>query len=226
MRRAVPQDREEVEPMIRPPESQAGPVSMDPVDALETGLLRRGYRLTHARHTILGVMAEFARPFTATELQEAVAARNPQVGRASVYRTLLLLEELGYVEKLHQSGSEHYTLCLVSHHHHHLTCTQCGRTVELVLEDDVDVLSALDRAARALGYLPRTHVLAVYGICPACQTEGRAPVAAAPAAADLARHPNDSRHPIGRRRPAARPAPLTAPHAPPSIPSSPRRHPA
>lgn len=199
----------DADPVDGPPGVTVAPgqPAQDPVGWLEAGLARTGYRLTGARHAILGVMADFARPFTATELQEAVARRHPGVGRASVYRTLLLMEELGFVEKLHQPGSEHYTLCLVTHHHHHITCTQCGRTQELILADE---LSALDDAARALSYVPGTHVVAVYGICPGCQDQG--------APADEGRpglHPPDSRHPIGDRRRARAAAPAHGPQDPP-----------
>lgn len=175
----------------------------DAVDWIETGLAQEGLRLTTARQTILRVLGSLDHPFTATELQEAVAAQAPGIGRASVYRTLLLLEERGYVEKLHQAGSEHYTVCLSTRHHHHLTCTECGRTEELALADDFDVLSTLDEAARRLGYIPRTHVLAVYGLCPACQSHSRpSPTTdtGRPEGRDLLpAHDPTSRHPIGRR---------------------------
>lgn len=178
---------------------------------LEADLVNDGYRLTRSRRAILGILVAFERPFTATELQAAVTARQPGVGRASIYRTLLLLEERGYVEKLHQSGSEHYTLCLSTRHHHHLTCTRCGRTEELPLGDGVDVLATLDAAARALGYLPRTHVLAVYGLCPACQDAAQQPEVH-PGPADVGPetgmgHDPQSRHPIGRRARRAPPSP-------------------
>lgn len=165
-------------------------------DWIEIGLAGDGLRLTRARQTILRILGSLEHPFTATELQEVVAARAPGIGRASVYRTLGLLEERGYVEKLHQAGSEHYTVCLSTRHHHHLTCTECGRTEELALSDDVDVLSTLDEAARKLGYVPHTHVLAVYGLCPSCQARIH-PDLPDPLPPRL--HGPGSRHPIGRR---------------------------
>ena len=198
---------------------------------MEAALARDGYRLTRARHTILGTLTALDHPFTATELQEAVSREEPGIGRASVYRTLLLLEELGYVEKLHQPGSEHYTLCLKTRHHHHLTCTRCGRSEALALGDDLGVLATLNAAARDLGYLPRTHVLAVYGICPACQAEEADPSPpASPTIRGAPGHSPDSRHPIGQRfqrsRTAASPGRLSAkdvPH-PPGPSASARSH--
>jgi Fe2+ or Zn2+ uptake regulation protein len=149
--------------------SQNGFESQQVVSSLEQGLARDGFRLTRARHVVLTAMVELGHPFSTGELEQAVARVDGSVGRASVYRTLALMESRGLVEKLHRSGQEHYTLCLKAEHHHHVTCVQCGRTREFALKDNIDLLSTVDGLARGLGYLPRSHVLEVYGVCPVCQ---------------------------------------------------------
>lgn len=136
---------------------------------VEDALSRGGFRVTPARHVIIGIMADFGHPFTASELEGAVARCDAGVGRASVYRTLALLEQQGILEKLHQRGAEHYTLCLQSAHHHHVTCVHCGRTEDIALEDQNDIVAAAERLARGIGYRPTNHVLEIYGVCPACQ---------------------------------------------------------
>jgi len=170
----------------------------DPVSVvawLEAQLVADSYRLTRARHVILTVMATFGHPFTSTELEQAVAGMDASIGRASVYRTLTLMESRGVVEKLHQAGIEHYTLCLKSEHHHHVTCVECGRTEEFAVKDNIDLMSAVDGLARRLGYLPRSHVLEVYGVCPLCQESGAEASEAAPPNG----HGAGGRHPLGRR---------------------------
>jgi len=122
--------------------------------------------MTHSRRIIVRVIAGMGRPFTATELTQAVSAADATVGRASVYRALLLLRQRGFVERLHGgTDAERYTLCLQTAHHHHVTCSRCGRTDEFTLQDGD---AALNRAVAALGYVPEYHVLEAYGICPAC----------------------------------------------------------
>jgi Fe2+ or Zn2+ uptake regulation protein len=145
------------------------------VRSVEERLAQEGFRVTGARRAIIGVMAQFEHPFTTGELESAVSQAGLGVGRASIYRTLALLESQGLVEKLHQAGAEHYTLCLRSEHHHHVTCIRCGKTEDFLLQDRVDIVAAVERLTRDLGYLPESHVLEVYGTCPACQTDPPSP---------------------------------------------------
>jgi len=173
-------------------------VDSDPasvVASLEEGLAHDGLRLTRARHVILTAMATFGHPFTPGELELRVAAMDASVGRASVYRALSLMEGRGMVEKLHQSGSEHYTLCLKTEHHHHVTCVECGHTQEFAVQDNIDLLSAVDGIARRLGYLPCSHVLEVYGVCPDCQASAKA----GSEENNAVGHGSGGPHPIGRR---------------------------
>lgn len=143
--------------------------------------LRRARRsITRARSSVIETMAGLAQPFTAGELCEAVAERFPGVGRASVFRTLALLEEVGAVQRVHSGGRESYVLCELTSHHHHLTCTRCGRTEEVQLELDAQLAAA----AASRGYTHQRHVVEIFGLCPACQAatgeEAGAPGAAAP----------------------------------------------
>jgi Fur family ferric uptake transcriptional regulator len=139
------------------------------VRELEQDLIRDGFRLTRARHVVLTALASFDQPFTASELEQVVSECDASVGRASVFRTLALMEERGVVEKLHQAGSEHYTLCLCAEHHHHVTCVECGRTEDFAVDEEHDLLAGVNDVVKRLGYQPRSHVLAVYGVCASCQ---------------------------------------------------------
>jgi len=135
------------------------------VELLERALDAQGLRHTVPRRTILDVVAAMGRPFTPTELTEQVALADPRIGRASVFRLLQLLRQSGLVERLHGPAGELYTLCLAVGHHHHVTCTVCGRTEAFVLEDD----DAVARAVEQVGYRMEQHVLQVFGVCAACR---------------------------------------------------------
>jgi len=137
----------------------------------------RGKRVTAARRAIVSTIEAFDGPFSAGELTDAVRAADASVGRASVYRTLALLVREGWVRRLHGTGKERYTVCAERSHHHHVTCTDCGATEEFVLTGIDRFEWAVDAAVGALGYRPVTHVLEVYGLCPAClrRRESRRP---------------------------------------------------
>lgn len=169
------------------------------VALIERVLMQEGFRLTRARHIIVTVMATLTHPFTTGELEQAVAIQDSSVGRASVYRTLAILEHQGLVEKLHQVGSEHYTLCLRRDHHHHVTCVECGRTQDFAVQDHLDIVATVEGLARQAGYVPQSHVLEVYGTCPDCQLNPNR-------GQDTGHPPHQAgRHPLGRRASAAGP---------------------
>lgn len=145
------------------------------IESIVSAIDRRGLRVTGPRRTVIAAMARFGRPFSASELTLAVARLNPAVGRASVYRTLALLARTGAVERLHGAGRERYTLCAQDSHHHHVTCTRCGRTGDFALSQMVGLEQAVDAAVAALGYRAQSHVLEVRGLCRSCRDERSAP---------------------------------------------------
>src|SRR4051794_31544004 len=71
--------------------------SADEVEALGRHLRAQGRRLGHARRRVLEGFAGLDRPVSAEEL----AARVPDVHVSSVYRSLVVLEELGLVAHVH-----------------------------------------------------------------------------------------------------------------------------
>ena len=106
-------------------------------------------------------IAERDRHFSAEELRKDV----PGVGRATVYRGLNLLVDTGILCRvLLENGSLHYQL---SHrgHHHHLICTSCGLSQDL-LGCDIDEL--LTEKATQHEFQMDGHRLEVYGRCRRC----------------------------------------------------------
>jgi Fur family ferric uptake transcriptional regulator len=136
--------------------------------------MQPGRRMTRQRRAVLKAMAAFERPFAAGELTRAVAAAEPAIGRASVYRTLALMVGAGQVQRVHTGGRERYTLCLEPAHHHHVTCTECGRTEDFSLARVDAFESAVEAAVAHLGYRTQGHVLEVHGVCGRCRPSDQA----------------------------------------------------
>ena len=121
----------------------------------------RGYRSTTPRRTLVRTVVAKDRQFTAEELHREL----PQVGRATVYRCLSLLVEAGILCRvLLEDGSLRYQ---VSHrgHHHHLICTECGQSQDLLGCDIEDMLR--EKAAQHR-FQADVHRLEVYGHCDKC----------------------------------------------------------
>ena len=133
-------------------------------DALLRRLEVQGVRLTGQRELVVRAIAE----------QEGVAspealvyALHPQgVGRATVYRTLELLEQQGVITRMHLDGRHSYALCDEGHHHH-LVCTSCNAVLDV---DAEDVEAAIQHLADRLKFRVDTHTLEFAGRCEACQS--------------------------------------------------------
>lgn len=136
------------------------------------GFLRRhGIRITGARARLLRAIPPDL-PFRAEEVWLAARREDPELGRATAFRTLRLLLEFGLLEPVDTpDGSRLYRLCLAGtgEHHHHLVCSTCGQDIAI----DGDTLLNLENVVRktqaAYDYLPGRHLIQLFGVCPRCQ---------------------------------------------------------
>src|ERR1044071_7712791 len=93
------------------------------VEALEGA----GYRLTGPRRAVADLIGGRRGHFTADELLTESRRRRLGVTRATVFRSLDVLTELGLVERLDLPSGEHAFVACETAHHHHLVCSSCGR---------------------------------------------------------------------------------------------------
>ena len=97
---------------------------------------------------------------------EALLAASPEVGRATVFRTLRLLQEIGALcQVVLDDGTVEYRLT-TGGHHHHIVCSQCGAVNDFAA---CDIQDLLDELSRRTGYDIESHRLEVYGRCAACR---------------------------------------------------------
>lgn len=130
-----------------------------------TALDRAGYRLTEPRRRLAALIAGHDGHFTTSDLVSEARAEHVRVGRATVFRTLEVLEELGAVERLDLPSGDHaYVVCRRAHHHH-IVCSRCGRSQEI---DDAGLRVVVGEIARRTGYRVDEHRLELFGLCPTC----------------------------------------------------------
>lgn len=145
---------------------------MDQPNAIARALDDAGYRLTAPRLALAGLIAAHDGHFTASDLAAAARDRRIGVSRATLFRALDLLVELGVVERLDLPSGEHAYVECAPVHHHHVVCSRCGRSAEV---DDVGLNDAVLEIGRRSGYRIETHRLELFGLCPSCQArQGRA----------------------------------------------------
>ncbi len=87
------------------------------------------------------------------------------VGLATVYRTLQSMVEAGTVDVLRTDDGEAVYRACSTHHHHHLVCRACGRTVEV---EGPAVEAWADRVAGHHGFSDVTHTIEIFGTCADC----------------------------------------------------------
>jgi Fur family ferric uptake transcriptional regulator len=129
-------------------------------------LAREGHRVTTPRQAIIKLVAPRQDHFSAQELWDEVRTSHSGIGRATVFRTLDLLAELGVLNRIHTGdGCHRYTVC-ETRHHHHLMCVECGTVMEL---EAAGIESQIRRMAGEAGFELLTHHLELVGRCRACQ---------------------------------------------------------
>lgn len=136
-------------------------------------LKEKGLKVTKQRIVLLATLAQ--RPdghLTAPEIYDLVRTSHPEIGLATVYRTIQVLLELGLIDRVNfDDGIERYELARTSvdgkqrHHHHHLICVNCGK----VYEFEEDMLEGLElKIARETGFKVIDHEVKLYGYCTEC----------------------------------------------------------
>lgn len=121
----------------------------------------RGYRTTAPRRAIIRILEGKGDGFTAEDISKEL----PGVGRATIFRTIKLLMEVGVVCRLNLvDGAPRYSLSRVGHHHH-TVCVRCGSVGEFRA-------ATVERLMRGLGNnLPDEivgHRIELYVVCEKC----------------------------------------------------------
>lgn len=89
-----------------------------------------------------------------------------KIGLATVYRQLNNLASEGLADTIRMGGEQMFRDCGEDsgHHHHHLVCEQCGKTVDIEPPSE----AWFRKIATANGFTVNRHVLEVFGTCSQC----------------------------------------------------------
>ncbi len=141
-------------------------INSDQSERIVRALERAGYQATPNRRLVAELVAATGGHFTAAELLERGRHERVNIGRATVFRALELLASLRIVERLDlPNGSHAYVLCDPDEHHHHLVCSNCGRSQDVA---DGQLARLVDEIAKRHGYRIEAHRLELFGVCPDC----------------------------------------------------------
>lgn len=139
------------------------------IERLKENLKKNGYKLTPQRRAIVDIIVmEEGTHLTTEELYDLVRKECPEIGLATVYRTVQLLGEIGVLSKLDlNDGCSRYELVHEeeNHQHHHLICKNCGKVIEV----HGDLLDYLEHSIEEkYNFKVINHSVKFYGICCDC----------------------------------------------------------
>ena len=140
----------------------AGPSLEEITDRFRAFLATRKLRMTREREELLEAIYHVPRHFEAEDLIRTLKRRDGRVSRATVYRTLALLEECGILRKSLFGRNRHFFESVVGRRHHdHLVCIRTGKIIEF--EDDrIEALQ--EEICRKYGFKMVDHVHEIFGI--------------------------------------------------------------
>ena len=142
------------------------------IERIKKQLHSSSYKLTPQREATVCVLLEHEEDhLSAEDVYLLVKEKSPEIGLATVYRTLELLTELKIVDKINfGDGVSRYDLRVegAAHFHHHLVCIECGAVDEIQqdLLDDVE-----EMVEREWNFKIKDHRLTFHGICHRCQSK-------------------------------------------------------
>ena len=131
---------------------------------------RQNKKITKQRSIIVKKIFSLHKHFTADELFKMLKRENSEISRATIYRTLKVLVDMGFVEEREfGQGKKYYEHVLGHESHSHFICLVCGKIIEFkskVIEDEIKKIAA------EKNFKVEKISTIVYGICEECQKKG------------------------------------------------------
>jgi Fe2+ or Zn2+ uptake regulation protein len=129
-------------------------------------LQSKGCRITAPRRALVQVLAEGHQHLNHAEILAKAKSIYPDIGRATVYRTLELLVEVGQIHVTYMGDAAQRFIVPMGGHHHHLVCNDCGEVTDL---DECHFGHALAEVSQQTGFQIDSHLVEIYGLCTSCQ---------------------------------------------------------
>jgi len=148
-----------------------GRCTQDAMAVAEARCQERGQRLTPIRRQVLEVLLDSHKPIGAYEIMERLSPSGPRPAPITVYRALDFLRENGFVHRIESRNA--FVACV----HQHvvgdlvvfLICERCGSVGEA---SSAELAGTIRSAAHAAGFVPKSPVIEIGGICRHCETAG------------------------------------------------------
>lgn len=135
----------------------------DPMTQFEHTLKQHQKSITEARRVVFNALLNHE----PQSMNELIRRCKNSIDRASIYRTIVLFERLGILQRI-QFGWK-YKLELSNEftfHHHHLTCITCHTIIPL--PEDEQLEARLQLLATTMHFDAKDHLIEIRGFCNDC----------------------------------------------------------
>ncbi|MCI6989798.1 MAG: transcriptional repressor [Campylobacter sp.] len=138
------------------------------IDKFKQILKTNGLKYTKQREVLIKILYHSDEHFTPEQLYLDIKEKHPElnIGIATVYRTLNLLEESGIATSISFGIQGKKFELAIKPHHDHLICKRCGKIVEF---EDQSIEKKQLSIAKENGFTLTGHIMQLYGLCKSCQ---------------------------------------------------------
>lgn len=140
-----------------------------PMTDLMQLLRHAGYKLTKPRQLVSEILDSHEHHLSANEIWEEVSQKDPRIGRMSVYRTLDLFTQLGYIRPATRNATDTRNgivyVRMYNGHHHHIICQTCGKVIEF---EDCGLDKLVQTLEKKYNCRIGGHLLEFFGLCSRC----------------------------------------------------------
>lgn len=137
------------------------------IELFRSQLKKDKLKITPQRLKILQFFLKTERHLSCDDLYRLIRKNNPEIGYATVYRTLKLIRKTGLAREVdfgdriarleHEFGHQH---------HDHLVCLKCGKFFE-VCSPEIEQLQ--EKLAKAHSFNAVRHTMDIFGYCRRCK---------------------------------------------------------
>ncbi len=127
-------------------------------------------KYTKQREAVLKVLYNNEKHFSPESLYSLVKKKYPElnIGIATIYRTLNLLEESEMVTSLSFGAQGKKYEIATKPHHDHMICKSCNKIIEF---EDETIEKRQRSIAKKYDFKLTGHLMQLYGVCKQCEEE-------------------------------------------------------
>lgn len=124
-------------------------------------LKKHNLSVTQKRISILSALDKSQKPITIETLKKNITG---DINLSTIYRSLKSLVDCGVIYQTDFRDGVSYFEFQGSHHHHHVTCTECKSRTTI----DFCMNSEFTKIGNSTGYTITNHIFELFGLCKKC----------------------------------------------------------